>query len=85
MDGIGLLFFILPGVIAYAVDFTTGCIYLNGKRGSFSEAVPLDPTKDVNQQADQILYANYGGAASTAIRVDLTGGLNDFSTGSEKN
>lgn len=27
-DGIGLLFFIIPGVIAYAVDFATGTIYL---------------------------------------------------------
>lgn len=33
LDGIGLLFFIIPGVIAYAVDFSTGAIYLpHGKR-----------------------------------------------------
>jgi hypothetical protein len=30
LDGIGLLFFIIPGVIAYAVDFTNGTIYLPG-------------------------------------------------------
>ena len=28
LDGIGLLFFLVPGVIAFAVDFTTGAIYL---------------------------------------------------------
>ncbi len=28
LDGIGLFFFIIPGVIAYAVDFSTGAIYL---------------------------------------------------------
>lgn len=28
LDGIGLLFFLIPGVIAFAVDFTTGTIYL---------------------------------------------------------
>ena len=28
LDGIGLLFFVLPGVIAFAVDFTNGTIYL---------------------------------------------------------
>lgn len=28
MDGIGLLFFLLPGVIAFVVDFSTGAIYL---------------------------------------------------------
>ena len=28
MDAIGLLFFVVPGVIAFAVDFSTGAIYL---------------------------------------------------------
>ena len=28
LDGLGLLLFIIPGVIAFAVDFTTGAIYL---------------------------------------------------------
>ena len=28
LDGIGLLFAIIPGVIAFAVDFGNGCIYL---------------------------------------------------------
>ena len=27
MDGIGLFFFIIPGLVAFAVDFTTGAIY----------------------------------------------------------
>lgn len=37
LDAIGLLFFVLPGVIAFAVDFSTGCIYLpKGHDGTFS-------------------------------------------------
>jgi hypothetical protein len=28
LDGIGLFFFLIPGVIAFAVDFATGSIYL---------------------------------------------------------
>ena len=28
MDGIGLFFFIIPGLLAYAVDLSTGAIYL---------------------------------------------------------
>jgi len=28
LDAIGLLFYVIPGVVAYAVDFTTGAIYL---------------------------------------------------------
>jgi hypothetical protein len=30
LDGLGLLLFIIPGVIAFAVDFSTGAIYLPG-------------------------------------------------------
>lgn len=28
LDGIGLLFFLIPGLVAFAVDFATGTIYL---------------------------------------------------------
>lgn len=34
LDGIGLLLFFLPGVIAFAVDFSNGTIYLPGGRHS---------------------------------------------------
>lgn len=34
LDGIGLLFFFVPGVIAFAVDFSNGTIYLPGGRGA---------------------------------------------------
>lgn len=35
LDGLGLLLFIIPGVVAFAVDFTNGTIYLpSGKRSS---------------------------------------------------
>jgi len=37
LDGLGLLFCIVPGVVAYIVDFTTGAIYLPaGKRNMVS-------------------------------------------------
>ncbi len=39
LDGIGLLFFLVPGVIAFAVDFATGAIYL--PRGHKSKASDL--------------------------------------------
>lgn len=38
LDGIGLLFFIIPGVIAYAVDFTNGTIYLPGTKAKTTKA-----------------------------------------------
>ena len=43
LDAIGLLFFFIPGVIAFAVDFNNGTIYLPGGRlGSLN-------TKDLKQ------------------------------------
>jgi len=30
LNGIGLLFFVVPGLVAFAIDFTTGAIYLPG-------------------------------------------------------
>lgn len=33
LDGIGLIFFLIPGVIAYAVDLNNGTIYLPEGRG----------------------------------------------------
>ena len=37
LDGIGLLFFFIPGIIAYAVDFNNGTIYLPGTSRSSLE------------------------------------------------
>lgn len=28
LDGIGLLFFVIPGLVAFGIDFATGAIYL---------------------------------------------------------
>ncbi len=57
LDGLGLLFFIIPGVIAFAVDFTTGAIYLPGgprKSSTFLEdekivIVRVNP-KELNEE-----------------------------------
>ncbi len=36
LDGLGCLFFVIPGLIAFAIDFTTGAIYL--PEGTYSIA-----------------------------------------------
>lgn len=36
LDAIGLLFFLIPGVIAFAVDFSNGTIYLPGGSASIN-------------------------------------------------
>jgi hypothetical protein len=44
LNGIGLLFFLIPGVIAFAVDFSNGTIYLP-ETSSFAENDKFDPDK----------------------------------------
>src|SRR5690554_2163549 len=34
MDGIGLLFWVIPGLVAFAIDFATGAIYTSSGRYS---------------------------------------------------
>ncbi len=43
LDGIGLFIFLIPGVIAFAVDFSTGAIYLpEGKKTDDKEHTIFD-------------------------------------------
>ncbi|WP_370335265.1 polyribonucleotide nucleotidyltransferase [Parvularcula marina] len=64
LDGIGLLLFLIPGIIAYAVDFHTGAIYLPGTGASLETeddlaAVPFEgPLTD--EKMDEVWEAQYG-------------------------
>ncbi len=66
LDGVGLLFFLIPGIIAYAVDFSTGAIYLPG--GSYSsnfdpdgiKIVHVDPAELNEKRIKEILVRETG-------------------------
>lgn len=46
-NSVGLLFFIIPGVIAYAVDFSNGTIYLPSNSSASVDIHQLDDAMDV--------------------------------------
>ncbi|AQU82214.1 MULTISPECIES: hypothetical protein [unclassified Halomonas] len=46
-NSVGLLFFIVPGVIAYAVDFSNGTIYLPSNSSASVDIHRLDDSMDV--------------------------------------
>lgn len=46
-NGVGLLFFIVPGVIAYAVDFSNGTIYLPNRTSGDIDTQPLEDNMDI--------------------------------------
>jgi len=49
LNGIGLLFYIVPGVIAFIVDYQTGAIYLPNRKTSYLNVEELHNTISVNQ------------------------------------
>ncbi len=53
LNGIGLLLYVVPGVVAFAVDFATGAIYLPDRRFSLAPET-LGPAVDANGQVDPL-------------------------------
>ncbi len=65
MDGIGLLFFLVPGIIAYAVDFSNGTIYLPGtSHGTLDpknmKQIKFDPKQYTNESIEKIIRDETG-------------------------
>ena len=56
LDGIGLLFFVIPGVIAFAVDFTNGTIYLPGT----ARLAKFDPKHSTAATIEEIIRKETG-------------------------
>jgi HAMP domain-containing protein len=74
LDAIGLLFFIIPGVIAFAVDFNNGTIYL--PRGSHRHALDLGDLRQIrfDPAAGKIeIEAILSDTTRRAIRLDEPG------------
>jgi hypothetical protein len=73
LDGIGLLFFLVPGIIAFAVDFSTGCIYLPGGYAAGPDAdeikvVHVNPAELNETTISRIIFRETG--ISTAIDLN---------------
>jgi len=65
LDGIGLLLFIIPGLVAFAIDFSTGAIYLPGTAaGSLDReemnVVTFDPKRATAAAIEEIIWKETG-------------------------
>jgi len=58
-NGVGLLFFLVPGVIAYAVDFSNGTIYLPGTHSASLDVQRIDDANDT-QALESLLSQKAG-------------------------
>ena len=60
LDAIGLLFFIIPGVFAFAVDFSNGTIYLPDTTGKNMKQVKFDPKHSSMASIERIIKEETG-------------------------
>lgn len=60
LDAIGLFFFLIPGVIAFAVDFSNGSIYLPSSTMSQLIKIPFDPKKTDLAGIEKIIRSETG-------------------------
>lgn len=79
-NGVGLLFFIIPGVIAYAVDFSNGTIYLpSGHASAGVETLPMDQDMNV-AELERLLSEKSGKTVSLddeLVRVEAVETLDE--------
>ncbi|MBN1634997.1 MAG: hypothetical protein JW920_00690 [Deltaproteobacteria bacterium] len=62
LDCAGLFFYIIPGVVALAVDFTSGAIYLPGnQKSSELRVLPFDNTKPLEKEYLESVLTEYIG------------------------
>ncbi|WP_412461360.1 polyribonucleotide nucleotidyltransferase [Pseudomonas sp. SC11] len=54
MDAIGILFWVLPGLIAFGVDFATGAIYYPGGKTAQIDPAKLKPAVDAQGNVDKL-------------------------------
>jgi hypothetical protein len=90
LDGIGLLVFLVPGVIAFVVDFSTGAIYLpsgyamvDPPAGTELHQVQVDPAELTPQRVEAIVQEQTGKTVSLqpgAYRAMRLQKLDDFTS-----
>jgi hypothetical protein len=68
LDGLGLLLFIIPGVIAFAVDFSTGAIYLPSGKSKTAKGLEHGELSVISTSPDGLNLAKLD-----KILMDYTG------------
>jgi hypothetical protein len=83
LDGAGLLLFVIPGVIAFAVDFITGAIYLPPSEKQFYEKgkAHVPPDQLTRQNIEEVVRRQTGKAIdlrNSELRVMRIENLDQF-------
>lgn len=72
LDGIGLFFFLVPGVIAFAVDFATGAIYLpRGQKSKVSDLLGEPEIREEHLTARSVAEIERILREATGLTIEL--------------
>lgn len=80
LDAIGLLFFFVPGVIAFAVDFATGAIYLPGGNLAQLSVEELERVKNEDGSVNESALKSILDGKLAATKQLQTGALDNSRT-----
>lgn len=69
LDGVGLLLFLVPGLVAFAIDFATGAIYLPGGRRAQLTDTP-QPVGERLRSDPEALAKAVSAATGTPVSLD---------------
>ncbi len=71
LNGVGLLFFFIPGVIAYAVDFSNGTIYLPNEAAGVNEEFDIDTMQPIVLGVDQLTEENIRAVVQSRVELPI--------------
>lgn len=72
LDAIGLLFFVLPGAIAFAIDFTSGTIYLPNGKGAAKKFSDLENATKIKLSANDFNQEKIAALIKERTNVDFS-------------
>lgn len=72
LDAVGLLFFFVPGVVAFAVDFSNGTIYLPSESNSSTSSRPSSSgLRQVNVPLAELTYSQIEHVVSKQVGQEV--------------
>lgn len=72
LNGIGLLFYVIPGLVAFAIDFHQGTIYLPGGLGYLDEDSEVKAVKVEGPMTEENIRAALEQAMGVELEIELT-------------
>ena len=72
LDGVGLLLFVVPGIVAFAVDFSTGSIYLPSSRRASNTASEIDEVRVIQMGPDEMTLSKIEEAVGRHMNYPLS-------------